>query len=137
MRHSLAVSFCLPFCQRMLPASAQLSNRYNLGLLTRKSHLVVDVSFPRLCSEIIGRAVRSTFPLENCKQSATLTRLWLQSSSPAKASIACRLVCRLLSLTDAAEKLTPEAIPAAAAALRGKERDPSESQDNGVIEGTC
>ena len=75
MRHSLAVSFCLPFCQRMLPASAQLSNRYNLGLLTRKSHLVVDVSFPRVCSEIIGRAVRSLFPLQNCKQSATLTRL--------------------------------------------------------------
>ena len=133
MRHSLAVSFCLPF----LHASAQLSNRYNLGLLTRKSHLVVDVSFPRVCSEIIGRAVRSSFPLQNCKQTATLTRLWLQSSSPARASIACRLVCRLLSLTDAAEKLTPEAIPAAAAALRGKERDPSESQDNGVIEGTC
>ncbi len=52
-----------------------------------------------------------------------------------KAAIACRLICRLLALTDAAEKLTPEAIPAAAAALKGKERDPSESQDCGVLEG--
>jgi hypothetical protein len=40
-------------------------------------------------------------------------------------------------MTDAAEKLTPEAIPAAAAALKGKERDPSEAHDNGVVEGEC
>ena len=58
-----------------------------------------------------------------------------QASSVQKASIACRLICRLLALTDAAEKLTPEAIPAAAAALKGKERDASESQDCGILEG--
>jgi hypothetical protein len=40
-----------------------------------------------------------------------------------------------LASTDAAEKLTSESIPSAAAAFKGKERDACESQDNGVVEG--
>ena len=58
-----------------------------------------------------------------------------QAATPSKAAVICRSICRLLALTDAAEKLTPEAIPAAAAALKGKERDGSEARDNGVLEG--
>jgi hypothetical protein len=64
-----------------------------------------------------------------------LTKNYSQASGPAKATVACRLICRLLASTDAAEKLSAETVPAAAAAFKGKERDPSESQDNGTVEG--
>jgi hypothetical protein len=38
----------------LLPGSLCVC-RCNLGLLTRKSHMVVDVSFARICSDIISR----------------------------------------------------------------------------------
>jgi hypothetical protein len=40
-------------------APIHFMGRYNLGLLTRKSHVVVDIAFARICSDIINRAVLS------------------------------------------------------------------------------
>ena len=115
--------------------------RYNLGVLTRKSHVVVDISFARICSDIISRAVPPPSLLSSLSSTIVSSLFAIhdpfQASSPSNAAVACRMICRLLASTDAAEKLTPEAVPAAAAALKGKERDASESQDTGVLEGKC